>query len=172
MDYNADGVIDTKDSVPVKNLNYPLTTYGLTIGFSWKGLALNALFYAATGVYKADINDFLFDFPRGNVKAQPNTLDRRTVEDAGATEVVRPAVHLDNTYNSKASTYNYTDYSYLRLKNLEIGYTIKDFARIYCSGTNLFIISPFKYWDAEKGSGNGLSYPLQRTVQLGLQFNF
>ena len=44
--------------------------------------------------------------------------------------------------------------------------------RAYLAGTNLFIISPFKYWDPEMGSGNGLKYPLQRVVKLGLQYNF
>ena len=53
----------------------------------------------------------------------------------------------------------------------EIGYTYK-FMRVYISGTNLLTFAPFKYWDPEKGSGNGLSYPLQRTCNLGFQFNF
>jgi hypothetical protein len=44
--------------------------------------------------------------------------------------------------------------------------------RVYVSGTNLLTFSPFKYWDPEKGSGNGLSYPLQRTCNLGFQFTF
>ena len=38
--------------------------------------------------------------------------------------------------------------------------------------SNLFTISPFDYWDPEKGNGNGLSYPLQRTVKIGLQYHF
>ena len=180
MDYNADGVIDDKDVVPVKNLNYPLTTYGLTIGFSWKGLALNALFYAATGVYKADINDFLYDFPRGNVKAQPNTLDRWTVEDAGATEVIRPAVHLDNTYNSKGSTYNYTDYSYLRLKNLELSYQLPkkwtkamrmSGCQLYVNGNNLFTVSGV---DSRRDPENGGAaiYPIVKRYNIGVRLSF
>ena len=44
--------------------------------------------------------------------------------------------------------------------------------RVYVSGTNLLTFSPFKYWDPEMGSGNGLKYPLQRVVKLGLQYNF
>ena len=59
----------------------------------------------------------------------------------------------------------------LRLKTAEIGYSYK-MMRVYVSGTNLLTFSPFKYWDPEKGSGNGLSYPLQRTFNLGFQFNF
>jgi len=59
----------------------------------------------------------------------------------------------------------------LRLKTAEIGYSYK-MMRVYVSGTNLLTFSPFKYWDPEMGSGNGLKYPLQRVVKLGLQYNF
>ena len=180
IDYNADGVIDDKDVVPVKNLNYPLTTYGLTLGFSWKGLSLNALFYAATGVYKADINTFLFDFPRGNIKAQPSTLDRWTAEDADVTEVVRPAVHLDNTYNEKASTYNYSDYSYLRLKNLELSYQLPkrwtkamrmSGCQVYVNGNNLFTISGV---DSRRDPENGSAdvYPIVKRYNIGVRLSF
>ena len=73
--------------------------------------------------------------------------------------------------NTVASTYCPRYASFLKLKNAEIGYTYK-FMRVYVSGTNLLTFSPFKYWDPEKGSGNGLSYPLQRTCNLGFQFTF
>jgi len=59
----------------------------------------------------------------------------------------------------------------LRLKSIELGYTIKRL-RVYISGNNLFVLSPFKYWDPEKGSGHGLSYPLQRTAKIGVQYQF
>ena len=76
-----------------------------------------------------------------------------------------------NTNNTQTSSFWLKDGSYLRLKNLEFGYTIKSF-RVYASATNVFTLSPFKYWDPELGSGNGLAYPLQRQVKLGLQYNF
>jgi hypothetical protein len=52
-----------------------------------------------------------------------------------------------------------------------VGYTYRSF-RFYVAGSNLFTISKFKLWDPELGSGNGLKYPLQRVVKLGLQYNF
>jgi hypothetical protein len=39
-------------------------------------------------------------------------------------------------------------------------------------GNNLFVLSPFKWWDPEIASGNGATYPIQRTVTLGLTVNF
>ena len=73
------------------------------------------------------------------------------------------------------------DVSFLRLKQLNISYNIPKklldrcflkSASVYLMGTNLLIFSNFKLWDPELGSGNGLKYPLQRVVKLGLQYNF
>lgn len=76
-----------------------------------------------------------------------------------------------NANNTQTSSFWIKNGSYLRLKSVELGFTYKSL-RAYLAGTNLFIISPFKYWDPEMGSGNGLKYPLQRVVKLGLQYNF
>jgi len=72
------------------------------------------------------------------------------------------------------------DGSFLRVKTLEAGYTlpkkllerykITNF-RVYLSGTNLFTFSKFKLWDPEMG-GNGLGYPVQKVVNLGINLNF
>ena len=68
----------------------------------------------------------------------------------------------------------------MRLKSLEIGYSITpedierfklESMRIYLSGTNLLTFSKFKIWDVEMG-GNGLGYPIQRGINLGLNMNF
>jgi hypothetical protein len=72
------------------------------------------------------------------------------------------------------------DASFLRLKTVEIGYTLpqhltkKCFVsnlRVYVSGTNLLCWSGFKFWDPEMG-GNGLGYPLQRVFNIGLNIGF
>ena len=73
--------------------------------------------------------------------------------------------------NTQSSTFYIHDAKYLRLKTVELGYTIKKL-RVYLSGNNLFVISPFDYWDPEKGGGHGLSYPLQRTAKIGVQYQF
>jgi hypothetical protein len=70
------------------------------------------------------------------------------------------------------------DGSFLRLKQLELGYSFGeiDKARIknlrgYLSAENLFIFSPFKLWDPEMGD-NGLGYPIQRRFNIGIQLSF
>ena len=85
---------------------------------------------------------------------------------------------IDN--NNRNSTWWLRDGGFLRLKSLEIGYSIKpedieklklESLRIYLSGTNLLTFSKFKIWDVEMG-GNGLGYPIQQGINLGLNMNF
>ena len=82
--------------------------------------------------------------------------------------------------NNRNSTWWLRDGSYLRLKTAEIGYTVPakftkkvrlDMLRIYLSGTNLFTWSKFKTWDVEMAD-NGLNYPIQRVMNIGLNVNF
>ena len=82
--------------------------------------------------------------------------------------------------NEKASTWWLRDGSFLRLKSVELGYSLPEKllgkmniekARFYASGTNLLVFSKFKLWDPEMG-GRGLGYPPQRIINVGLNFNF
>lgn len=182
IDYNADGTIDSRDIVPVEQLNYPLTTYSLSLGFNYKGFGLSAMFYAVTGLYKDQIGYLLWDFPKSNVKTQLNTLDRWTVADRGETGVIRPAVHITNDYNSQSSTYTYSNHSFLRLKNLEINYTIPkkwlktlkmQNCQIYVNGNNLFTVTAKGYdrrRDPETGSDS--VYPIVKRYNVGLRLTF
>ena len=70
--------------------------------------------------------------------------------------------------------------AFLRLKNVEIGYTLPtvltkrisvEKVRVYASGSNLFVFSPFKLWDVEM-AGEGLDYPVQRVLNFGIQVSF
>lgn len=169
-----------KDMAPVANLNYPLTTYGLTLGVSYKGFGINALFYAATGVYKEQIADYLWDFPKGNIKAQPDTQSRWTSDDANVGGITRPSVHLVNDYHTVGSTYSYTNHSYLRLKNLEVNYAFpKEWIKkmnitscqLYVNGNNLFTISSVDdRRDPETSSST--VYPIVRRYNVGVRLSF
>jgi len=76
------------------------------------------------------------------------------------------------TNDTQVSTLYLRDASYLRLKSAELGYTFSKWLRVYVAGSNLLTFAPFKNWDPEMGSGNGLNYPLQRTVKVGVQFHY
>jgi len=86
-----------------------------------------------------------------------------------------------NENNSQQSTWWMRDGSFLRLKNVELGYTfpkslVKKMKisklRLYFSGNNLAVFSNFKLWDPEMAHKGGNQYPLQRVYNVGAQLSF
>lgn len=189
VDFNADGIINNNDNVVTKHLNYPLTTYSLTIGFDWKGLSFSAMLYSPQGVWKNYNNCYLWDFPNNYTIAQPQAAERWTRETANVEGIRRPAIHLsDKGNNQSVNTYRFRNASYVRLKNVEISYTLPkkwqkaimmSNAQIYASGNNLAT-----WWnfddriDPETSNANGTVneyaniYPIVRTFTIGLRFAF
>ena len=180
-DVNSDGVIDDNDVVPVGTTSRPNLIYGFGISAVWKGLDVNVHFQGA-GKSSFFINGFtVYPFNEGswgNILTdvvEEGYWQLGTNEDPNATY---PRLSYGgNANNYRASTYWLRDGSYIRLKNVEIGYTIPkqivnrihlDRIRIYLMGTNLLTFSSFKLWDPELGSSNGQAYPLSKTVTLGL----
>ena len=87
---------------------------------------------------------------------------------------------MEGTIITRASTFWLRDGSYLRLKTLEVGYTLPksivnkirfNKIRVFFIGTNLLTFAKFKEWDPEMGSTNGEKYPLAKTFTLGLTVN-
>lgn len=177
IDYNGDGMIDAKDMVPMKDLNYPVTTLGFTLGGSYKGFGFNMLWYSAMDVYKEAIPSYLWDFPAGNIKAQPNTLSMWTADAPIQSGAVRPSIHVQRNYNSVGSTYTYTNHAYLRLKNLEVNYEIPKRwlqpvhlakLQIYINGTNLLTFSKGDSRRDPEHSGQNV-YPMVRRYNIGFR---
>ena len=85
-----------------------------------------------------------------------------------------------NDNNQQKSTFWLKNGSYLRLKTLEVGYTLPksivnkikfNNIRVFFIGTNLLTFAKFKEWDPELGSSTGAEYPLSRVMTLGLTVN-
>lgn len=180
VDYNGDGTINTNDNVVVEQLNYPLTTFSLNLGCKYKDLGFSMMFYSPRGVYKNLPDTYLWDFPMSNIKAQPDVLESWTPQTANNEGVVRPDVRIVTAHNAATSTYIYRDYSYIRLKNLELNYSIPkkilkkvniDKCQLYLNGNNILTWSNLdKRIDPETG-GSG-SYPIVRTYTTGLRVTF
>jgi len=186
-DINNDGIIDINDEVPIGYPTTPEIIYGFGISSSYKnfdfsfffqGSARSSFFIDAyrtspfidtaggaignNALLSAWANDHWSENDRNLYAAWPRLSDQL----------------IDN--NNRNSTWWLRDGGFLRLKSLELGYSINtenikklklDALRIYLSGTNLFTFSKFKIWDVEMG-GNGLGYPIQKGVNLGLNMNF
>ena len=172
-DLNDDKIIDDNDMCWTGNTTVPEIIYGFGFSLKYKGFDCSAFFQG-----QGKVSILMYNYHPFATAATPGSglmqwiADEHWSEDDPNPKALYPRLSpLWNNNNTKASTLYVRNGKMLRLKTAEIGYTYKKM-RVYVSGTNLLTFAPFKYWDPEKGSGNGLGYPLQRTYNLGFQFNF
>lgn len=172
-DLNGDKIIDDNDMCWTGNPTVPEIIYGFGFSLKYKGFDCSAFFQG-----QGKVSIIMYNYHPFATAATPGSglmqwiADEHWSEDDPNPKALYPRLSpLWNNNNTKSSTLYVRNGKMLRLKTAEIGYTYKTM-RVYVSGTNLLTFAPFKYWDPEKGSGNGLGYPLQRTYNLGFQFNF
>ena len=172
-DLNDDKIIDDNDMCWTGNPTVPEIIYGFGFSLKYKGFDCSAFFQG-----QGKVSIIMYNYHPFATAATPGSglmqwiADEHWSEDDPNPKALYPRLSpLWNNNNTKASTLYVRNGKMLRLKTAEIGYTYKKM-RVYVSGTNLLTFAPFKYWDPKKGSGNGLGYPLQRTYNLGFQFNF
>lgn len=188
-DLNADGKVDDQHDKKAKgNPKSPELQFGLPIGFSYKGWDLSLLFQGAALTSLQLYGPAVYDFPvmgaQGNSmgKVKKMHLDSWTPDNPNASY---PALHLGdnpNNKNSESSLFLY-DASYVRLKNVELGYSLPQKwlkkvslqqIRLYLQGMNLLTIDNLSNlnMDPETGDGNGSWYPIQRICNVGINIVF
>lgn len=175
----GDGVINTSDLVIMGN-TIPRYTFGLNLFAEYKGFDLNLLFQ---GVGKADgyvWGHSIGSFFEGGTMPEIGK-DYWTPENRDAQF---PRLAFNNSNNQQNSSFWVKDASYIRLKNLQVGYTIPQKhltklgitnLRIYVSTDNVFTLSKFwKYFDVESPvlTGYGNFYPIMRTTTAGIDLRF
>lgn len=173
-DVNGDGKIDDRDQVLIDQSPTPRIMYGINLGLEWKGFALNVLLQGqaqAKTVYRPrDVNmAFAYYKDRWNVKDNPDAQ--------------YPAAFNVDSYNfTSNSTVWVKDNSFLRLKNVELSYSLDkntlkmmgiDGFRLFFTGNNLFFIyDKIKFVDPESRSQEGWYYPQQRLISSGVSVSF
>ena len=183
-DMNDDGVIDAQDQGYIGGTSTPRIVYGFGGNFEYKNFDMS-FFFQGTGQSYRIIGGSDYFIPGsgqgvlGNVYA--NYTDCWT-EDNPSQDVFWPRLsETVNSNNKVASTWWKKDMSFLRLKSIEIGYTLpKSITKAICannirffvSGNNLFYISKFKLWDPELDTSDGLKYPSMRSFLLGFELKF
>lgn len=184
-DMNGDGVISEEDEGYIGGTVDPRTVYGFGGVVAYKGFDFNFFFQGAGDTHRI-IGGSTYFIPGSGTTVQGNAyaenLDDRWTEDNQNPYAFWPRLtYGPNVNNYRASTWWKKDMSFLRCKTLELGYTFKQkwihamyakSMRIYVSGNNLFCFSPFKMWDPELGTSDGLKYPMNKSVQFGLDLNF
>lgn len=190
VDVNGDGAIDSYDQVRgVGNPSVPELIYGFGLNAEYKGIYASIFFQGAGStsvLLGGSTSEGWYPFSWGVDQSNYRTfaLDRWT-EDNPSQNVTIPRLHKNNANNANnrvSSTWWLRDGSFLRLKNIEIGYQIPkkalnkiglETARIYLMGYNLAVWDDIKYFDPEAGNGNaGFNYPLPCTFTLGVDFTF
>lgn len=167
-DGNYDGMIDPDDQVAMGYPTVPEIVYGFGPSIVYKNWDFSFFFQGAAHVslmmqgfepfgatYNRNVLSWIADDYWGQNNQNPHAAYPRLTQ-------------YKSDHNMAPSSYWLRNAAFLKLKNLEIGYTFKR-ARLYVSAMNLFTISPFKLWDPEMGGGAGLSYPTQRTFNIGVQ---
>lgn len=194
-DVNGGGKIDDLDKVALGYTNLPEITYGFGATAQWKGWGFNVFFqgvartsfflsgssirspFSSGNADRGALNSDIY----GNVWMSTNTPEQNA-------NVAYPRLSAGSggagaSNNSQTSSWWLRDGSFIRLKSLEVGYSLpknllsKSFIkalRFYVSGNNLLEFSPFKLWDPEKNKNNadGSGYPLNRVFSVGFNANF
>jgi TonB-linked SusC/RagA family outer membrane protein len=187
-DVNGDGRITDADRVPVGYPTVPEIAYGFGVSTGIKNWDFSFFFQGtARSSFKISVDStspFLdnYNFSYGGVNYRSNNQLIKAYADSYWSEENKDLFALwprlttiTNENNRYNNTWFLRDGSFLRLKQVELGYTFKDITkraniedlRLYINATNLFSISKFKLWDPEMGA-NGLGYPIQRVFNIGL----
>ncbi len=172
-DLNGDGKVNDDDITILGRPTTPEIVYGFGASVKWKNFDASVFFQGQgrVSILMQDMHPFCNNGNSGFglTKWIADSHWSESNPDPGADYPRLSAEwNLNNTKNSSLWVRNG---SFLRLKSVELGYTVKRL-RIYFTGSNLATFTDFKFWDPELGGGNGLSYPLQRTFNLGVQYNF
>lgn len=179
-DVNNDGVINESDQTPIGKPTVPEIVYGFGVSAVYKNLDFSIFMQGSAGssffINPNDISPFVNE--RNALSIIANNHWSENNPDPNAFWPRLSTYAIDN--NQKPSTWWLRDGDFLRLKSVEIGFTIPETAgkvfknaktRVYATGLNLLHFSKFDLWDPEM-AGNGLGYPPQRVINFGAQINF
>ena len=189
-DVNGDGVITNADMVPIGYPTSPEIIYGFGVSLGHKGVDFSVFFQGlaresfwidATSAYNTSQNKYGTAPFVNNGQLLQAYADSHWSEDNRDIYALYPRYSAYENYNNTAvSTWWMRDGSFLRLKQLELGYTLPqkftnkihiDNLRVYFQGNNLLCWSKFKLWDPEL-AGEGFNYPIQRTFNIGVNVTF
>ncbi|MDQ6477189.1 SusC/RagA family TonB-linked outer membrane protein [Dyadobacter sp. LHD-138] len=180
-DLNGDHKIDDRDKAPIGNGSIPRTTYAVSGGLKFKGFDLNLLFQGV-GKYASIIGgqgvwETTYDGVFGSLHKEAWTQERYEKGE----KIASPALSLAKTVNHEASDYYNYNRSYVRLKNLELGYTLPlhvskvisaEKLRVLVSGQNLITWDKMKSKDFGPENSDYATFPVYRVFNIGVNVIF
>lgn len=181
-DMNGDGQITAVDETAIGGTRVPEIIYGFGANVKYKAFDFGFFFQGAGKTYQILRGE---NWLPGSVLGAGNifsNIDDRWTPENPSQNVFWP--RLGNravANNERLSTWWLRDMSFLRLKNIELGYNfpktwvnrigVRD-CRLFVRGSNLLTFSKFKLWDPELETTDGLKYPQMKAVSVGLNINF
>ncbi len=180
-DINGDGIINGDDKIRLDRNDIPTFTGGLNLNLQYKGFDLSVLLQGATGgmqivglTESGDIGNFLEWSYINRWSIDNPSSENPRLSNRGATYYTDSNNALNNTYWVRSN-------NYIRLKNVELGYSLpaswssklalKD-VRIYVNGLNLITLDKIKIWDPESANSSGQYYPQAKVFNTGIKVTF
>ncbi|SJN44601.1 TonB-dependent receptor [Sphingobacterium sp. JB170] len=184
-DVNGDGIINDDDRVAIGATTRPNLTFGFGTSVRWNGLDLNMHFQGVgKSTYFIDGSSvYMFSLGEnwGNIMSDMANSNRWILGENEDPNADYPRLTYGaNANNYRKSTFWLRDGSYIRLKTLDLGYSLPQKlvnrahlkqVRVFLIATNLLTFTNFKLWDPELGSSTGKTYPLSRTFSAGVSIN-
>lgn len=179
-DVNRDGEITSADLVPIGYPTVPELVYGFGFSLGYKNFDISA-FFQGTARESFSINVAQTAPFQDQTQLLEVYADSHWSENNRDLYAVWPRLSYTlNSNNNQPSTWFMRDGGFLRVKQIEIGYNLPKSIqkslhtsnlRLYVNGSNLLTFSKFGWWDPEM-AGNGLGYPIQRVINVGLNISF
>jgi TonB-linked SusC/RagA family outer membrane protein len=187
IDINGDDRITSHDRVPIGYPTTPEIIYGFGASVGYKSFDFSAFFQgSARSSFWIDAHATSPFIDSDGSKLTNNAYLQAYADDHWSETnrdvyALWPRLSYRAEWNNlQRNTWFMQNGAFLRLKSMEVGYNLNrkhlkrwhmESLRVYTSGSNLFVLSHFKLWDPEMG-GNGLGYPVQRVINLGVQVSF
>lgn len=173
-DLNGDGNITPDDRQIIGN-PFPKLTYSFTLGFSWKNLDFTTFWQGIAGVYRNNWN-------QTTISNGGNMTDR-WLDRYSSSNVNGSMPRLGNQNNDENSSFWLEKADYLRLKNIELGYTLRgdalkkvgiQSARIYLQSTNMLTFTKYHDYDPERAASDSRldGHPNTKSMSVGINVKF
>jgi len=173
-DFDGNGNINNNDRQIIGN-PFPKLTYSFTLGFTWKNLDFTTFWQGVAGVYR-------YNWNQTTISNGGNMVDR-WLDRYSADNVNGSMPRIGNAYNDETSSFWLEKADYLRLKNIELGYTLRNdamknvgiqSARIYLQSTNMLTLTKYHDFDPEKAASDTGSdgHPVTKSFSIGVNVKF
>jgi len=176
-DTNKDGIINDDDRVTIGHGTAPRIAYGVNVRLDWKGFDFSALLQGTSGLMQVWHDNYHTTGVRWGYQVNKEIAEKRWYE--GRTDAAYPRLlNYADTRNTRASDFWLQNKAYLRLKNVQLGYTIPasisrrfqvDTFRIYGGLENYLTFTRYKGFDPEV---SGTQYPTMKQLLFGVNITF